>query len=161
MNVFDFAMNMEKEGEQFYRELAQKSSDKGLERIFNMLADDEVKHYETFQKMKDEEDTENAETQILQNAKSIFAQIKEENQEVNPDVNQVDLYKKAQDVEKENEDFYRQKAGEVDDEKHKEIFLKIADEEKRHYHLLHNIIEFVSRPQQWLEDAEFYHLEEY
>ena len=161
MDIFDFAMNMEKEGEKFYRELAQKSSDKGLEAIFNLLADDEVKHYETFQKMKNEEVTEIAGTQILQNAKSIFTQIKEESLQVNPDINQVDLYKKAQKVEKENEDFYRQKAEEVGDEKHKNILLMIADEEKKHYHLLQNIIEFVARPQQWIEDAEFYHLEEY
>jgi len=161
MNIFDFAMNMEKEGEKFYRELAQKSSDKGLEAIFNLLADDEVKHYETFQKMKNEEVTEIAGTRILQNAKSIFTRIKEESLQVNPDINQVDLYKKAQEVEKENEDFYRQKAEEIGDEKHKKILLEIADEERRHYHLLQNIIEFVSRPQQWIEAAEFYHLEEY
>lgn len=35
------------------------------------------------------------------------------------------------------------------------------EEEKKHYFLLDNIIEFVSRPEQWLENAEFYHLEEY
>jgi rubrerythrin len=46
-------------------------------------------------------------------------------------------------------------------ETHKEIFLKLADEEKKHYFLLENIIDFVSRPQKWLENAEFYHLDEY
>ena len=43
----------------------------------------------------------------------------------------------------------------------KDVFLKLADEEKKHYFLLGNIIEFISRPEHWLENAEFHHLEEY
>ena len=43
----------------------------------------------------------------------------------------------------------------------KRIFQKLAEEEKKHYFLLENIIQFVSRPETWLENAEFYHLEEY
>jgi hypothetical protein len=37
----------------------------------------------------------------------------------------------------------------------------VAGEEHKHYLLLERIIDFVSRPEQWLEDAEFYHLEDY
>jgi rubrerythrin len=54
-----------------------------------------------------------------------------------------------------------EKANEVTEEYQKEIFQRLADEEKKHYFLLENIIEFVSRPETWLENAEFYHLEEY
>jgi len=74
---------------------------------------------------------------------------------------QVKLYEKAQDIEKKSEDFYRQKAGEVEQQYQREIFLALAEEEKKHYFLLENIIQFVSRPQTWLENAEFYHLDEY
>lgn len=37
----------------------------------------------------------------------------------------------------------------------------MAGEEKRHFFILENIIDFVSRPQSWLENAEFNKLEEY
>ena len=77
------------------------------------------------------------------------------------DLKQTELYKKAQDIEKKSYEFYTEKANEVTEEYQKEVFLKLADEEKKHYFLLENIIEFVSRPETWLENAEFYHLEEY
>jgi rubrerythrin len=162
MNIFDFAMTMEKDGESYYRELAKKCNDKeGLRKILNMLADDEVKHYQTLEKMKNMETADIEETQILKNVKNIFVQLKEERAEIKTDISQLDLYKKAQEIEKKSEDFYLQKVEELENEKHKQILLKIADEEKKHYYLLQNIIEFVSRPQKWIENAEFHHLEEY
>jgi len=69
--------------------------------------------------------------------------------------------KKAQDIEKRSWDFYLEKSSEVKLQYQKEFFLKPAEEEKKHYFLLDNIIEFVSRPETWLENAEFCHLEEY
>lgn len=73
-----------------------------------------------------------------------------------------DYYRQlAQDIEERSLDFYLEKANEITEEYQKEIFLRLADEEKKHYFLLENIIEFVSRPETCLENAEFYHLEEY
>lgn len=161
MNIFDFAITMEKEGEQYYRELAAKVSGEGMQKILNMLADDEVKHYRVFEKMKNNEDIGIVETRVLKEAKTIFSRMKEDKIDLAAGSGQVDLYKKAQDLEAKSESFYREKAAEVDDESQKEILLKIADEEKMHFHLLRNITDFVSRPQQWIEDAEFTHLDEY
>ena len=53
MNVFEFAMNMEKDGENYYRELAGKADHKGMVNILNMLAEDEVKHYNILREMKE------------------------------------------------------------------------------------------------------------
>ena len=50
MNVFDFAMKMEKDGEAFYREIAGKTKNPGLKSIFTTLADEEMEHYKTFKK---------------------------------------------------------------------------------------------------------------
>jgi rubrerythrin len=57
--------------------------------------------------------------------------------------------------------FYTEKAAEEKDPGRKNIFKALAGEEKKHLFLLENMIEFVSRPETWLEDAEFNHLEEY
>jgi len=54
-----------------------------------------------------------------------------------------------------------EKAHEVKEKYQEELFLRLAEEEKKHFFLLKNIVEFVSRPETWLENAEFYHLEEY
>jgi len=76
MNIFEYAMQMEKDGEEYYRQLAGKTANKGLQTILTMLADEEVKHYKTIEKMKTAK-PEMVETTILPDAKNIFIQIKE------------------------------------------------------------------------------------
>ena len=41
------------------------------------------------------------------------------------------------------------------------MFQMIFKEEQRHAKVLESVIEFVSSPEKWLENAEWYHLEEY
>jgi len=71
MNVFEFAMQMEKDGEAFYREIAQKTKNAGLQKIFNTLADEEVVHYNTFKKLYENTPTEVVESNILDKAKNM------------------------------------------------------------------------------------------
>ena len=160
MNIFEYAMQMEKDGENYYRQLAQQTANKGLKTILTMLADEEVKHYNAVGRMKSAE-LHMAETTILTDAKNFFVQIKESGESFDFDIKQTELYRKAQDIEERSLDFYMEKVNEMTEEYQKELFLKLAEEEKKHYFLLDNIIEFVSKPEQWLENAEFYHLEEY
>ena len=159
-NIFEYAMQMEKDGEDYYRQLAQKTGNNGLRTILTMLADEEVKHYNTLEKIKTQK-TQIAESEILTDAKNVFVQIKESDESFDFYIKQTELYKKARDIEKKSRDYYTEKANEVTEEYQKELFLKLADEEQKHYILLDNIIEFVSQPEQWLEDAEFFHLEDY
>jgi rubrerythrin len=160
MNIFEFAMEKEKYSEDYYRRLAGKSNNKGLETVFNMLADEEAKHYKIVSDMKEDIAPDLAETTVLSDAKDVFAKMRESVQNFNLDASQTELYRKALKIEKQSRDFYLEKADEVE-KTQKEIFLKLADEEKKHYFLLENIIDFVSRPKTWLENAEFYHLDEY
>jgi len=159
MNMFEYAMKLEKDGEDYYRELSEKVNSPGIKSILNMLADDEVKHYNIFKNMSKKTKSSMQETDVLKKSKNIFTEMK--GKQIDPDIGQKEMYRKAQKLEKETQDFYEQKASEVHDPVQKELFLKIAEEEKRHYFLLENIINFVSRPETWLEDAEFNHLEEY
>jgi len=160
MNIFEYAMQMEKDGESYYRELAEKTGNRGIKTILTMLADEEVKHYNTVEKMKAAR-PQMAKTTILADAKNVFAQMKESGEKIDPEAGQVELYRKAQDIERRSQDFYFEKANEVEKDYQKELFLMLAEEEKKHYFLLENIIQFVSRPETWVESAEFHHLEEY
>jgi len=160
MNIFEFAMEKEKYSEDYYRQLAGKSNNKSLETVFNMLADEESKHYKIVSDMKEDVAPDLAETTVLSDAKDVFAKMRESTQGFNFDVSQAELYRKAQKIEKQSQDFYLEKAKGAE-KTQKEIFLKLADQEKKHYFLLENIIDFVSRPETWLENAEFYHLDEY
>jgi rubrerythrin len=83
-----------------------------------------------------------------------------EEKEFDVDVSQIELYKEALETEKNSQKFYLEKADEEKTPSKKEILLKLADEEKSHCVLLENIISFVSQPDNWLEDSEWYHLDE-
>jgi len=152
-------MQMEKDGEAFYRDLATKSTSPGIARILTMLADDEVKHHTVLQQMAAQAIPDMPQTTVLSDAKNVFAQM------LGADVYltglQVDLFLKAQDIERQSQEFYEQKAGQIADASAKALLLKIAQEEKSHYYLLDNIVQFIDRPRTWLEDAEFTHLDEY
>jgi rubrerythrin len=160
MDIFAFAMKMEKDGEAFYRALAQKTANTGIITILEMLADEEVKHYEAVRTMQVGGVTL-AETDVLGRAKNIFERLRDFSEPLNTDAGQIQLYRQAMDIEKQSEDFYLDRADQVKEKGQKELFLKLAEEEGKHYFLLENIIDFVSRPKSWLENAEFNHLEEY
>ncbi len=161
MDIFDFAMEKERLAEKMYRDLAAKAPAKGLISIFSMLADEEHSHFELVSKMKQDVPAEVEDTILLTNSKTIFAKMRQSGENFDFSISEVDLYKKAQQMEKDSRDFYLQKAQDSENPHHKKIFNQLAEEEGKHYFLLENIIEFVSRPQNWLENAEFHHLEQY
>ena len=159
MNIYAYAMKMEKDGEAFYHAIAAETSDEGLKTIATMLADQELKHYNAIFEMP-KSVCVLAGTDVLNDAKNIFAKMQGQKVFVS-EQKQIEAYRKAQDIEKQSEKFYLTKVIEVDDPAQKRLFERLAKEEKKHYFLLENIIEFLSRPQQWLENAEWYHLDEY
>ncbi len=161
MDIFEFAKEKEKYAEEFYRDRAAKSPDKGLAEIFLLLANEEEKHFDLIEKMQAEVPAELTETTVLSDATAIFEKIREGAKKFSFDKSELELYKEAQKIEQNARDYYLDKADQVEVQAQKDIFIKLAEEEKKHYFLLDNIIDFVSRPQQWLENAEFHHMEDY
>lgn len=162
MNIYKYAMKMEKDGESYYSELASKTDDAGLRNILRMLANDEAKHYNIIEQMiKTDVNAELAETGILKNAKNIFIKIKGKNLVFDFDLSQINFYRKAQEIEEKSYKFFIKMSDKVEIESQRKIFLKLAGEEKKHMFLLENLVEFVSRPETWIENAEFNHLDNY
>ena len=164
MNIYDYAIQMEKDGEAYYRELGRKSNHEGLQYIFTLLADEEVTHYTILQEMKDanpDATLSEKEKDLLDSAKNIFAEMKEKVAEMDFDLPQADFYRKALDTEEKSIAYYLEMSEKVESDEHKAIFKKLAAEEKKHKFLMEYLVDFISRPVTWLEDAEFNHLNEY
>lgn len=161
MDIFQFAMDKEKRAEEYYRQLAEKAKTPGLANILNMLAAEEVKHYQVVEAMKADSPIQIAETPVLQNAKDVFTKMKESAETFNFDISEVDLYQKACDIESASKQYYLDKAEEVEKAEHKTVFLKLAEEENKHLVLVQKLRDFVAKPQTFLEDAEFYHFDDY
>ena len=160
MELFDYAIQMEKDGEAYYRQLAHRTSNTGLRTILTMLADEEVKHQQLFEQLKTSNGTLPS-SQVLTRTKNIFAQMKESDEVISDESSHIKLYQEAQDLEKKSQDFYLEKSREADHEPVRDLLIVLAKEEQVHYFILENIINFLSRPKTWLEDAEFTHLDEY
>jgi len=160
MNIFEYAMQMEKDGEEYYRDVARNVQNTGVRYILTMLADEEAKHFQILQNIAQAQ-PDAGDTGILDRARNVFQEMKETGQTLHVDESQIELYKDAQAIEQKSIDFYAEKSREAADPLQKQLLQKLAEEEKKHYFLLENIIDFVSRPTTWLENAEFVHLEEY
>ncbi|WP_024954060.1 ferritin-like domain-containing protein [Sulfurospirillum arcachonense] len=159
MNAYQYAMRMENEAEKFYRDLANKCSDTSIKGVFEMLADEELKHFKVFEKMAQNEELPSIENiDIKARAKDIFSKIKSCNRRYSFTNDQVLYYEKAAQVEEDAYQFYLKKAEEMEDSKQKEAFILIAKEEQKHQILMENIASFVASPDTWLESAEFYNI---
>ena len=162
MNIYEYAMKLEKDGEMFYREQINKTNNTALKSVLTVLADSEVKHYNTLAKMKnDDKDANIADTEVLKSAKNIFTEMKEKGDDLNLNADETSFYEEAKEIEQKAYKFYLGKAGEVENEHYKQIFMDLAEEEKKHVVLMENIIEFLSHPISWVENAEFNHMDKY
>jgi rubrerythrin len=160
MDIYKYAMQMEVDGRDFYLDMMKKTNNKGLKNILTMMADSEAKHYNVILDMQKNDKTEfSADTEVLTNVKNIFMKMKEE-KDIDVDVSQAEFYKKALKTEADARKFYLERADEEEDSHRKEIFLNLAEEERKHCVLLENMIGFVSQPADWLENPEWYHLDE-
>lgn len=158
MSVFDFAMQMELDGKAYYEELATKVELPQLKKILLEMASDEQKHYNLFKAMKAGDNavlgTEQA-TKIFASTSNVFEELKASGEQFAFGGDVRDGWVQAREVEKKSEEFYRQKADEVDDDGQKQILLKIADEEHKHWTIIDHVISFLDQPTMWLENAEW------
>lgn len=165
MDIYEYAMQMEKDGENYYRELVNVSKTAGLQKIFTMLADEEVRHYEFIEEVRLTSGLPRIEdTGILKNVKNIFLDMKETEHSLHIDTTkETNAFRKALDIEDKSRTFYLEKAEVVEDEHARLLFTLLAREEEKHYHIMENLVEFVSKPEpgNWLENAEWHHLDEY
>lgn len=158
MNVFEFAMKMEKDGQNFYEAEAAKTNNPALKKIWQQLASDEVKHYEIFKRFRDGDVLEakamsELGTQILNTAKTVFEQLPKSDFHFGDDV--IAAWTKAQKLETDTEHFYRDKAKEEKLPEVKHAFGLLADEEHKHVVLIEHVLEFLHQPKSWLDDAEW------
>jgi rubrerythrin len=153
-------MEKEKFAENYYRSAAKKMKNEGLQRICILLAEEEVQHYKWIEKMKSQQ-PDVVESDVLSKSKEIFAGMKESKDTFGICESQIELFEKAQEFEQNSKSYYEEKAKQVDDPKQKEIFAQLAQQENKHFILLENVIEFLKKPEFWLENAEFYHIDEF
>ena len=158
MNVFDFAMKMELDGREFYEELARKTELPGLRNIFSQLAADERKHYEIFQALKKQARAAMDDTPVLEQAKNVFEDLLARKDTLGPVEGDLQAYRHAMKTEEDSFKLYEGAAEKESDKDVRDLLLRIAGEEHKHFEILQNIHDFVNAPNQYLAWGEFSNL---
>jgi len=150
MNVFDYAIRMEQDGEKWYRRIADRSTSAELRKIFSLLAGEENRHRKAVEQLKRRLGNMYLEpTGILGDVKSVFREMRKMDREEHFDgIDGLDGFVGMRDYEVDCRNFYLEKAGELDDMSQR-IFLQLADEEDKHLRIMNHIIEFVSQEEPW------------
>ena len=155
MNAYQYALKVEKEGEKYYRELAERSTYSGLKMVFNILANEEVKHYKVIQDMMKDPSIDASKLDIILDTKTIYETLSIESDSVNFNNDEIKFYEEAIKREDGAQKFYLDKANELESENEKQIFLQLAEEEGKHTVVLQNILDFLQGQKNLVTAAEF------
>ena len=162
MDILKIAKDIEKQGVEHYRELSKSVKSKQLQGIFKLLADEEQRHYRLFDALGSTlKGPEPEQSDIIAKSKEVFESFIKDFAVPDNDDSLEAAYQKAIELEKNSISFYKYALGETEDQNEKKVIQIILDEEGKHIKIIESIIEFVRKPQQWLENAEWRHLDEY
>ena len=134
MNVFDFALKMEADGEKYYRELAVKTKYEELKVVLNNLADDEQRHYKIVQELQKRNGNLHFETDpALNKAENGFElgknktfMTKDKDSIVKLKAEQLDVYRAALRKEEESIQTYKKLKETAEQQTEKDILEKIG-----------------------------------
>jgi len=155
MNSFEFAINMELDGEKYYIEQAKINKENSLNTVFIMLAKDEENHAKIFQNKLKELSYELKDNNTLSEFKDVFKGIGDFKNQIKKIPNQLDLYRGALEKEKQSIELYKKLLSEATDDKEKKLFEYLIKQEEDHFAILEELVLLINRSEEWVESAEF------
>ncbi len=161
MNVYDYAMGMETDAEAYYKKLADRTSMKGIRKIFLDLAADERKHFRIFKALKEEAIASVSDSPLLDEVKNVFARLIRENASPAELKEDLEAYRYAMKLEAEAARFYREMIEKEPEEAVRAQLEKIVQQEFNHFQIVENLYHFVNAPNQYLAWGEFSNMEEF
>ncbi len=158
MNIIEFAMQMERDGQVFYEKAAAAAPQSELKEIFLYLAREEERHFAFFKSMH-EGDTQAAVkvlgSSTMAKTKNVFVHLIEENGDATfgDDVRKV--WTEALKIEEKAVKLYTEEAAREKNPERKELLQRIAEEERSHVYLIDNMLSFMADPQTFADSQNF------
>jgi len=156
IEALQLAIQMEVEGEEFYQQASQKSSNKLAKELFQKLANEEDIHrkkfeevYEVVRKGQDWPDVDPP-SEKAKNLKSIFAEAtKEIGSRIKVAESELEAVKIAMDMEIKTYDLYRSRSEQSTLPREKRFYQTLAAEERGHHLALLDSYEYLTDPAGW------------
>ncbi|HRX09856.1 MAG TPA: ferritin family protein, partial [Candidatus Limiplasma sp.] len=155
------ALDMELDGERYYRKQAETYADTPLKRVFDTLARGEAKHADIIRGRMGDTAYELKASELLADRKNLFSGMEDYQPLVKANPAQATLYHEALTLEQKSIDLYTDLRSKATDSQTIEMLDFLIQEETRHAEILEEVFRFVNRPNEWVESAEFGLREEY
>ena len=155
MNAIEFAIQMEHDGEAFYRKQAELNKDNSLRPVCEMLANDEYHHAQVLLCRSKLMPYELTDSDALLSAKSIFSGIGDIKSEFKEIPSQLDFYRIASEKEQQSIDLYSDLLSKAESQQDKELFQYLIGQETQHFQVLDNLATLLRNAEEWVESAEF------
>jgi rubrerythrin len=144
MDILQQALQLEAKGKAFYLDAAERSTDDETEKMYRLLAKDEVKHYQYIQRQYDDLKAgkgwsaipEMDHVDALETASLIFPEGKEAMEALPDDASEEDALIFALSVEDKSFTMYRDGSEKAEDSEAKQMFLQLASAEHTHFNVL-------------------------
>ena len=145
------ARQLEIDGRTFYLKIAGKTKNELTRRMFQSLADDEIKHIEWIDKQSAGGYTsKKSNIELSQKLKTIFADVPEgvikAIEATDDDIKAVDI---ALDMERKSRDTYAEWAKKSNDKEIQNLFKALTGIEQYHYDLLQNTKDYFEKTSDW------------
>ena len=161
MHSLDYAISTEVDGAKFYSEQAHKNKGTTLQKIFDLLADEERQHEVILRRILSDTFSKIQENVSLKNTKTIFSNLDNFKDEIRANPHQVEVYRLAREMEQKSIDLYEKMITEAKNEIEKSVLQYLLNQEMHHYQMMDEFVIRIGRPDEWVEAAEFGPREEY
>lgn len=154
------AIQLEKDGRQFFEEAAEETKNELGKKMFLKLASDEIRHLVTFEKMFKSLADPQTWKELLQEGPPrdrmpFFTEKAQNRSPAEKGAGEVEALHQALEVERKAIDFFKKTAQEATDPEARRIFQLIAQEEISHYDLIQAQIDSVTHSGFWFDVGEF------
>jgi rubrerythrin len=160
-SIWNLAKDMEKEGKAYYEKLSAASKNKEIAAIFAFLAKEEAVHLTTFEKLeKGMMVSARPVSESTVKALKLFGKMAVRSRIADEKESAIKAYKEALGLEKQAVKYYSGMLKKCDASQKTALTL-IIEEEMKHKAIMEALVDFVGRPHDWLENAEFNHLDDF
>jgi len=150
MNVLEAAKKMETDAISFYTEASRKTRFPVGKKMFLVIAEDEKQHLTMIDQVIRGLAVTSRDVGPMKNVTSLFESMKNElMQKVEATTDELEAFTIAMRMEKEGGEFYWKALADAKTEKEKTLFTRLIEEEKQHYEIFSNTLQFLSDTGNW------------
>ncbi len=161
MDTLELALSLEHDLEKYYTEQAEKNKENSLNVVFIMLAGEEKNHADILMGKADKLTTEVQDKNILTEARTLFKQPGDFKSDIKDIPSQLDSYRMALEMEQKSLKFYKSLYDASTDQRTKETYQYLMKQEDIHCIIIEELVKLTTRPEEWVESAEFGVREDY